>query len=78
MPECQNLAGCSFFNDRMANMPVTAEMIKRKICKGDNTVCARYMVSKAVGKEHVPANLIPNQLERVEEIIAAVKEAENS
>jgi len=73
MAECQNLAGCPFFNDRMANMPFTAEMIKRKLCKGDNTGCARYMVSKAVGKEHVPANLIPNQVDRAEEIINEVK-----
>lgn len=75
MAECENLAGCPFFNDRMANMPITAEMIKRKLCRGDNTDCARYMVSKAVGKEHVPANLIPNQVDRAEEIINTVKAA---
>jgi hypothetical protein len=32
------------------------------------------MVAKAVGREYVPSNLIPNQLERVEEIITAVKD----
>lgn len=75
MAECENLAGCPFFNDSMASMPVTAEMIKRKLCKGDYTGCARYIVFKAVGKEHVPKNLIPNQLDRAEEIIATVKAA---
>lgn len=53
-------------------------MIKRKLCRGDNTGCARYMVSKAVGKEHVPTNLIPNQVDRAEEIISAVKAAKIS
>lgn len=31
MAECENLAGCPFFNDRMANMPITAEMINMVI-----------------------------------------------
>ncbi len=75
MAECENLAGCPFFNSRMANMPVTAEMIKRKLCKGDFNNCARYIVSKAVGKEYVPLNLFPNQLDRAEEIINEVKAA---
>lgn len=74
MAECDIISECTFFNDKMANMPVTAEIIKRKLCRGDFSGCAIFRVAKAVGREHVPANLIPNQLERVEEIIAAVKE----
>lgn len=78
MAECEIISICTFFNDKMSSMPVTADMIKRKMCKGNYTECAIYLVSKAVGKENVPSNLIPHQTERVEEIINMVKAAETS
>lgn len=78
MAECEILSICTFFNDKMSNMPVTAEMIKRKMCKGNYAECAIYLVYKAVGKENVPGNLIPHQIDRVEEIINMVKTAETS
>ncbi|MBU1076189.1 MAG: hypothetical protein KKH98_02780 [Spirochaetes bacterium] len=69
MADCPSLQGCPFFNDKMANMPAVADMIKRKHCKDAFTECARYMVSKALGKEHVPLDLFPNQHERAVELI---------
>jgi hypothetical protein len=74
MAECDIISECTFFNDKMADMPVTAEIMRRKLCRGDFSGCAIFMVAKAVGREYVPSNLIPNQLERVEEIITAVKD----
>lgn len=71
MAECGSLPGCPFFNDRMANMPVTANSMKKRYCLGDNTKCARYMVSRALGKERVPSGLGPGQVDKAEEIIAA-------
>jgi hypothetical protein len=70
MSNCECLAGCPFFNDVMTDMPSTAERLKKKYCLGDNTSCARYMVFKALGKEHVPSTLFPMQKDRAVELIA--------
>lgn len=71
MADCEMLATCPFFNDKMANKPGSAAVFKRKYCQGDNTTCARYMVFKALGKARVPADLFPNQDERARQVIAA-------
>ncbi|HBY57413.1 MAG TPA: hypothetical protein DEG96_06075 [Candidatus Atribacteria bacterium] len=70
MAECECLKSCPFFNAKMANMPATANIMIKKYCKGDNSICARYMVFKALGREKVPIDLFPNQIERVKEIIS--------
>jgi hypothetical protein len=64
MPDCKLIEGCVFFNDKMQNKPVSAEMLKKNFCKGKNTHCARYIVFEALGKENVPADLFPNDIER--------------
>ena len=70
MGECELLSSCPFFQDKMANMPATAEMLKGRYCRKDNSRCARFMVFKALGREKVPADLFPNQVEKAQEIIA--------
>ena len=69
MKDCECLEKCDFFNDKMANMPSMANLLKKKYCQGDNSECARFMVYKAIGKDYVPSNLYPSQIERVNEII---------
>jgi hypothetical protein len=70
MAECVCLAGCLFFNDRMANMPATATMMKSRYCLADNSQCARFMVFSVLGREAVPATLYPAQVERARQILA--------
>lgn len=70
MPNCELLENCIFFNDRMANMPSTAQLIKLKYCTDDSLGCARLVVCKTLGREKVPPDLFPNQLERAREVIA--------
>ena len=67
--KCEKLEKCPFFNDKMANMPSISSMLKKKYCEGDKDACARYQVSKA-GKD-VPADLFPQQSERISAIIGA-------
>ena len=55
--ECELLAACIFFNDKMANYPAAAEHLKRKHCLSDPDSCARMMIVKALGRPHVPADL---------------------
>lgn len=69
MPDCELLAGCIFFNDRMANMPSTSNVFKMIYCTDNFEGCARYTVRKAAGKEAVLDDLFPNQMERAKEIL---------
>jgi hypothetical protein len=70
MAECECLAGCPFFNDRMKEKPATAEIYKKNYCLGgENTDCARHQIKVALGKENVPGDLYPTQTNRVRGII---------
>ena len=70
---CSLAETCIFFNDRMANMPSMANMYKARYCQASYEGCARYRVFKAVGRENVPTDLYPNEADRVEAIVTAVK-----
>lgn len=69
MPECECLPKCPFFNDVMAEMPSTADMMKKRYCLKDNSTCARYMVFKTLGREKVPAKLYPTQTDQAQKLI---------
>ncbi|MDD5729834.1 MAG: hypothetical protein PHN57_01710 [Candidatus Omnitrophica bacterium] len=69
MAECPLLANCIFFNDRMAQMPKTAEMMKSRFCKNDNSHCARFIVCTTLGKDKVPSDLFPGEIEVARVII---------
>ncbi len=71
MTECECLPGCSFFNDKMAEVPATADMMKKRFCLGDNTNCARHMIKAALGKEKVPEDLYPAQVDRAKALLQA-------
>ena len=71
MADCECLPKCPFFNDKMANKPATANMMKNQYCHGDNTGCARHQVKVAAGSENVPGDLFPGQTDRVPGILAA-------
>lgn len=70
MSACNLMERCSFFKNNMAEMPSTAEVIKMRYCRGrENAVCARYLVSESLGMEKVPPDLLPNQMDRIAEIL---------
>lgn len=54
-------------------MPSMATMYKGRYCAQDFESCARYRVFAAVGRENVPKDLYPNELERVTLVIAGVE-----
>lgn len=68
MAPCEMIEKCIFFNDKMANKPGTAEMMN-KYCKGNFAECARYRVCKSLGREKVPGDLFPSQMDRAETLI---------
>lgn len=69
MADCPCISGCAFFHDKMANMPSIAENMKKRLCRGDNAGCARWMVRGKLGGPSVPTDLFPNQLDRAKKII---------
>ncbi len=69
MPDCECLPKCPFFNDRMQNMPGMSAVYKKRYCKTDSSKCARYIVFKKLGRDEVPSNLFPNQIEIAQSLI---------
>ncbi len=68
--DCECAPKCIFFNDRMFNMPSTAEIFKQKYCRGEFASCGRFMVYEVFGPDKVPADLFPNQQERARALLA--------
>lgn len=73
MAECECLAGCGFYHDKMPIKSGIGTIYKKNYCLGDNTNCARHMVFKKFGKGTVPTNLYPNQIDRAKLIIDGVE-----
>lgn len=69
MSECERLIKCPFFTGQMATMPKVAELMKSNYCLGNKTLCARYQLA-STGKK-VPLDLLPNDTDRVREILAS-------
>jgi len=69
MADCEMIANCIFFNDKMANKPGTANLLKSKYCKGAFAECVRRQVCQRLGKDKVPADLYPNQTDRAKELL---------
>ncbi|MEK7434782.1 MAG: hypothetical protein AABZ74_16735 [Cyanobacteriota bacterium] len=67
MSDCEKLPKCPFFDGRMSEMPNIGNMLKKKYCQGDNTDCARYLVSGKFGKS--PLSLYPNMKDRAIELL---------
>jgi len=71
MADCECLPRCAFFHGRIAHtVPSVAEMLKQRLCLGDSSGCARHMVFKKLGREHVPQNLMPNQVDMARHLLA--------
>ncbi len=69
MAKCELTETCIFFNDRMASMPSTANLLKKVYCEGGFDTCGRHMVFKAIGRENVPNDLFPNHCDRAITVI---------
>ena len=69
MAHCELIEKCVFFNGHMADMPSTADMLKNLYCQQDFDKCARYVIVKEMGREKVPADLFPNQIEKARSIL---------
>ncbi|MBP1626854.1 MAG: hypothetical protein H6Q00_1329 [Holophagaceae bacterium] len=70
MSDCECLSRCPFFNDRMAEMPAMAHLMKKNYCQGDFLKCARHRVLLGKGAGNVPNDLFPNMQARADELLS--------
>lgn len=75
MTDCEFVARCTFFEDRMSKMPGMAEMLRTRYCAGEFKDCARHQLTKEFGLEAVPSDLFPNQTEVAEQILLQLRTA---
>ncbi len=70
MADCDRLATCIFFNDRMEQMPTVAALLKQQYCHGEFETCARFRVAAKLGSTYVPDNLFPEDTAAADRIVA--------
>jgi diadenosine tetraphosphate (Ap4A) HIT family hydrolase len=74
MTDCEVIAGCPFFNDKLPNMPSLSAWLKIQYCQSKYPECARYRVRQALGGGKVPSDLFPNESIRAENIITSSRD----
>lgn len=73
MPDCERIEHCRYFTEQLQDLEAVQEVWKRRFCRTDNSKCARHMVLRTLGKEHVPSYLVPTQVEEAQRIIDQAK-----
>jgi hypothetical protein len=58
----------------MARMPRSTKIMMEMFCKEEYEKCARHVVYKECGSEHVPIDLFPNEFKRARKIVSQCKE----
>lgn len=66
---CPLLNECRFFNDIIENMPSISASLKARYCLSDSKGCARFLIFEKIGKEHVPDDVFPHELEKAEKML---------
>jgi hypothetical protein len=70
MKDCELLSKCLYFNDKLKNMPIASEIVKKMYCRWHYEECARYRVAMVLGPENVPTDLFPPEAERADRLLA--------
>ena len=74
MADCECLAKCPFFHDKMEGMPGMTGVYKRRYCEGSSRNCARHIVFREFGATMVPADLFPNEVERADRVLDEMRQ----
>lgn len=76
METCTYFHDCVFFNDPSTqNLQILADQLKKDYCQGRFEDCARYQVACRLGRDQVPASMLPTQLQWAEMIFRQSAEA---
>ena len=63
MGDCERVAKCTFFMEKMPNMPEAAKTIKQYYCRKNYVRCARFVCYKVSCE--CPSSLLPHDFEYV-------------
>ena len=72
MAECELLEGCLFFNNKRSLGKTIDDVYKDHYCRGDKSLCARFMIASRLGRDKVPAGLFPNMTDKAQDILKKV------
>jgi len=57
----------------LAYAPDLAQETMQAYCREDPDACARYIVFKELGAEHVPPNILPGDVRRATDLISQAR-----
>ncbi len=67
---CKYAAACPVFTTALGPLPHIGLRYRRAYCRGGWGECARYAVAEAVGRESVPAGMLPNEQDAASALVA--------
>lgn len=71
MSDCECIEGCHFFSDHMTDKQPIASLVQNRLCRNEWSDCARHRVFTELGREAVPRDLYPIDMERAVKIISS-------
>ncbi len=71
---CKHIGHCELARDETGYSPEFARIIRTRWCRASYTDCARYHVARALGREAVPVDFFPSEMERVASFIASASD----
>jgi hypothetical protein len=70
MAECEYIDTCPFPGGELPEKGSNVEELKDEYCRSNSLHCARLMVSMALGDQHIPEDLYPDEKQRAYQLIA--------
>ena len=68
MVRCKLTDDCPFFTDVVGYSPELNDAMKQRYCLVDNPECARRRAIDSVGRENVPVEMLPSDLDLLEQL----------
>jgi hypothetical protein len=66
--KCIHIEACPFFAEEIGYSLHLNETMRSRYCLGDSEACARYQAIALVGREAVPAELLPTEHDRLADL----------
>lgn len=66
---CRFSSSCDFFLEKMKNNSSLKDFFKIDFCVRAPQFCARYIICSTTGKESVPKDLMPYEIQKVKELL---------
>ncbi len=71
MDRCEHMEICKLFAiDAIASNEKLQERFKGTFCNDNSSKCARRLIREKLGKEFVPAVMLPNQIDWARQILS--------